>query len=226
MWLFVVTKRRENIFDERNGVSKSGLNSKGFRDENNFEKREFLVKSLNDLWKLSKIVARVAWSHVKLQNVLILLQKNDPSFPNCWRRMEECVVCSSYILYRQSINSDKNMKKPLEEKKTAPKNPSHFAFIGYREKKKCFVAQNPFHHEEIFSNFPSSHWKEFPVFSLSCRWKSLSATLNDDRLLLISRAVISRVCDFDLWHKKNRFAERCSCALFWIYQQPRVSPSL
>lgn len=82
--------------------------------------------------------------------------ENDPSSPNCWRRMEECVVCSSYILYRQSINSDKNMKKITRGKENSTEKTLPLCFYWLPRKKMCSSRKIRFtmwHSKGNFYNF-------------------------------------------------------------------------
>ena len=94
------------------------------------------------------------------------------------------------------------MKKITREKENSTEKSLPLCFY-WLPRKKMFSSRKirftMWHSDGNFSNFSSPHCEEFPAFSLSCRWKSLSATLNDDRLLLISRAVISRASEFSLW---------------------------
>lgn len=129
--------------------------------------------------------------------------------PNCWRRMEECVVCSPYILYRHSINSDKNMKKSLDEKKTAQNShPLRFNWLlglfSFRAK----------------SEFPCDtrrvlHCRTDFRLQFSCDrcWKSQCIPARWQIVVWLA-AVISRLTDFSCDEKREKVVVPAHCSAF------------
>lgn len=63
-----------------------------------------------------------------------------------------------------------------------------------------------------WANFPPSHQVVCTAVSIlpssTQRWTCKNLVLHDDRLLFFGRAVISRVSDFSIWHKKKQITRR------------------
>ena len=113
---------------------------------------------------------------------------------------KKCVICSSYILYRQSINSDKNMKRNTRGKENSTEKPSHFAFIGWREKKNFRRAK---------SDSPMWHSEE-NVFEFSI------AALKQISCIFVFVSIEKSQCNSERWQIVVDFA-RCNLTCEWLF---------
>lgn len=147
------------------------------------------------------------------------INRQRPKTPNCWKRMEECVVCSSYILYRRSITVIKH-EKITRRKVNSSKFPPTLLLLV--DEKKAVVAQNPIQPCD-FLKFPSPH-REFACSFVSSESKvSVHLWSMADCCWLFSRCNLTCEWLFFPFVTKTSLHRLLFLRIVLHYQQPRLA---